>query len=99
MKLAAEEGEAILRVAYFFSGIERKSSIADCLRKDCAKEGFGLEMHEIDNLVGGDAHNLALPKVQGDWIWKIEDGKFGMVIHSPPCGTWSRSNWATDVGP
>ena len=33
-------GMATLRVAYFFSGVERKSSIADCLREDCTKSGM-----------------------------------------------------------
>ena len=83
-KLAPKTGMATLRVAYFFSGIESKSSVTDCLREDCSEGGFGLEMHEVDTLVGGDAHYLALPEVQDDWIRKIEDGMFDMVIHSPP---------------
>ena len=58
-KLEPKTGMATLQFAYFISGIERKSSIADCLREDCSKSGYGLEMYEVDTLVGGDAHHLA----------------------------------------
>ena len=66
--LAPEKGKAKLRVAYSFYGIERKSSIADCLKKDCAAKGFGLEMHEIDTLVGGEAHDPTKPELQDERI-------------------------------
>ena len=97
--LAAKDGCPTLRVAYFFSGVERKSSISNYLREYCQKEGFGLEMHEVDTLVGGENHNLKKKEVQDDWIDRIERGDFDVVIHSPPCGSWSRSNWANDAGP
>ena len=90
--LAAKEGRPTLRVAYFFSGVERKSSISNYLREYCQKEGIGLEMHEVDTLVGGENHNLKKKEVQDEWIDRIERGEFDFVIHSPPCGSWSRSN-------
>ena len=42
--------------------------------KDCTAEGFGLEMHEIYTLVGGEAHGLTKSEVQDEWIRKIEGG-------------------------
>ena len=54
----AQKGQATLRVAYFFSGIARKASIAQSLVEMCKKSGHGLAFIEIDILVGGAAHNL-----------------------------------------
>ena len=51
--VSAQSGKPTLKVAYFYSGIERKASVADWLQKMCQAEGFGLEFHEIDILVGG----------------------------------------------
>ena len=97
--LAAQGNRPTLRVAYFFSGVERKASIAEFLKSLCEKEGYGLELHEIDTLVGGEAHDLMSPEVQDTWIDRIEGGEFDVLFHSPPCGSWSRSNWANDSGP
>ena len=47
-----------LRVAYFFSGVTRKASIADELGKLCERDGFGLQVFEVDVLVGGSEHDL-----------------------------------------
>ena len=52
VRVPARNGQPTLRVAYFFSGVERKASIADYLSELCKAEGFGLEFHEIDTLVG-----------------------------------------------
>ena len=30
---------------------------------------------------------------------RVEQGDFDFVVISPPCGSWSRSNWANDDGP
>ena len=88
-----------MRVAYFFSGTERKASIANNLKAMCEAEGFGLEFHEVDTLVGGEDHDLTDPVIQGKWIQRVEDGEFDILIHSPPCGSWSRANWANNLEP
>ena len=97
--LQARGNLPILRVAYFFSGVERKASIAEFLKTLCKNEGYGLELHEVDTLVGGEAHDLMSAEVQDSWIERVEKGEFDVLIHSPPCGSWSRSNWANDSGP
>ena len=51
--LPPQNGKETLKVAYFFSGIRRKASIAQSLKKMCAEAGIGLEFYEIDILVGG----------------------------------------------
>ena len=56
--LEARPGKATLKMAYFFSGVKRKASIAEHLKRRCAKQGLGLIIVEIDVLVGGDKHDL-----------------------------------------
>ena len=95
----APEGATTLKVAYFFSGVERKGSVANCLAKLCAACGSGLVVEEVDIMVGGNCHNLLDRAAQDEWIARIESGEFDFVLFSPPCGTWSRANWANSLGP
>ena len=88
-----------LRVAYFFSGTSRRASIAESLRSRCESAGVRLVIEEIDILVGGAAHNLLDTEAQDKFLQRIEEGDFDCVILSPPCGTWSRANFANDQGP
>ena len=44
----ALNGRPTLRVAYFFSGIARKASIGNSLKKLCEAQGIGLNFEEID---------------------------------------------------
>ena len=99
VRVEARKGFPTLRVAYFFSGVERKASIAENLKRMCEEEGFGLILHEVDTLVGGEAHDLLKSESQDAWIKRVEDGEFDVLIHSPPCGSWSRANWANNLKP
>ena len=64
----ARKGLPTLRVAYFFSGIERKASIGNSLKALCEAQGYGLAFEEIDTLVGGSKHDLLDKEVQEDYI-------------------------------
>ena len=86
-------------MAYFFSGTKRRASIAESLRTRCEAAGVQLVIEEIDILVGGAAHNLLDKGAQDEFLQRIEEGDFDCVILSPPCGTWSRANFANDRGP
>ena len=97
--LPARTGQRTFTIAYFFSGIKRKASIGNSLRKLCMAHGFGLVVHEVDILVGGSEHDLMDPSAQDTWMGRVEAGEFDCCIYSPPCGTWSRANWANDDGP
>jgi hypothetical protein len=97
--VAARSGHTTLKVAYFFSGIRRKASIAESLKRLCEDSGLGLELSEIDILVGGAAHDLFDEQRQDDFLQRVEAGEFHMSILSPPCGSWSRANWANKAGP
>ena len=73
--------------------------MADELSKLCAKSGMGLVIHEVDVLIGGSEHDLLDKETQEAWLHRLEDGDFDCIMLSPPCGTWSRANWANDDGP
>ena len=95
----APNGRQTLRVAYFFSGIKRKASIANFLKEMRINAKVGLCFHEIDILVGGSEHDLMDKATQEEWLSKLRGGEFDIAIFSPPCGSWSRANWANGDGP
>ena len=97
--IPAPDGAPTLKVAYFFSGVERKGSVANCLAKLCAACGIGLSVEEIDIAVGGSRHDLLDQTAQDEYLARIESGEFDFVLFSPPCGTWSRAQWANQLGP
>ena len=93
------DNKPVLSVAYFFSGVQRKSSVANALAELCRKSGFGLSFYEVDILIAGQEHDLISQESQDDWLRRVESGEFFMIILSPPCGTWSRANYAGGKGP
>ena len=38
-------------------------------------------------------------EIQAGYISDIESGVFDLIILSPPCGSWSRANWANSLPP
>ena len=58
-----------------------------------------MDFFDVDIHVGGSSHNLLDSEVQEDYMSRILEGEFDVVILLPPCGTWSRANWANDDGP
>ena len=94
-----QPGKRTLRMAYFFSGVKRKASIGEHLKRLCRKEGLGLVVHQVDVLVGGSEHDLLDGPSQDRWLARLEDGEFDCIMLSPPCGTWSRANWVNNDGP
>lgn len=93
------DGHPTLRMAYLFSGPQRKSSIAQHLQKLCEAAGFGLEVDEIDILVGGSEHDLLSSDAQEAIMARISAGDYDIVILSPPCSTWSRARFSDKPGP
>ena len=88
-----------MRVVYFFAGVERKASLADFLSQLCKASGQGLQLEEVDIYRKGSDHDLLSKSVQDAYISDIESGLFDYVILSPPCGTWSRANFANSQPP
>ena len=87
------------KVLYLFSGISRKASIAEFLSKRCANDGYGLEFWEVDILIHGKEDDMLDKDSQRFYLEKIESGYFDMQFLSPPCGSWSRANYANDLKP
>ena len=63
------------------------------------QEDYGLKVTEVDILLGGKAHDLMDKDAQNDWIQQVEAGNINMSLLGPPCGSWSRANWANNKGP
>ena len=99
VRVSPREGRRTLKVLYLFSGVERRASIADHLKRLCCADGTGLDFYDVDIHVGGSSHDLLDGDVQEDYIARILAGEFDFVILSPPCGSWSRANWANNDGP
>ena len=95
----AKDGKKTLKMAYFFAGVKRKASVGEELRELCTKEGYGLQIFEVDVLIGGSEHDLLDKSTQEDWLGRLEDCEFDCILVSPPCGSWSRANWANNDGP
>ena len=93
------ENKRTLRVLYLFSGVARRASIAEHLKGLCKKDGMGLAFYDVDIHVGGSAHNLLDDQVQEDYLSRVLEGDYDVVILSPPRGSWSRANWANNDGP
>ena len=91
-KLPPRDGGPTLRVAYLFSGISRKASIASELKTLCTQSGTGLNVEEIDIYNGGSSMDLLDSTIQSQLEARIKDAQFDVVIISPPCSTWSRAN-------
>ena len=92
LRIPPREGGPTLRVAYLFSDISRKASIASELKRLCTQSGAGLYVEEIDIYNGGSAMNLLDANIQSELEARIKDSQFDVVIISPPCSTWSRAN-------
>ena len=99
LRLAPQDGRRSIRVLYLFSGVSRRASIAESLRTLCQRDGNGLEFHDVDIHVGGSAHDLLDKEIQEVYMSNILAGGYDIVILSPPCGSWSRANWANNDGP
>ena len=70
------EGKRTMRVAYFFSGMSRKASIGEELRRLCAKAGLGLVVDTIDIMNGGKAPDLLSKEAQTAWEAMVTGGEY-----------------------
>ena len=89
------DGLPTVRLCYLFSGVSRRSSIANELATLCTNSGFGLHVWEVDILNGGSEHDLLDEDCQRHWMARVESADFDIVVLSPPCGTWSRANYSS----
>ena len=77
---------------YLFAGSQRKSGLAECLRKRKWK------VVELD-IVRSNRHDLTKPQVREALLKRISAGTFTAVVASPPCDTFTRVKFANNRGP
>ena len=80
--VAPKQGMPTLKIAYFFSGASRKSSVMSFVAEFCTKGGFGLEFHEVD-IMNNSKHDLMSENIQEDWIARVESGEFDSLSCLP----------------
>ena len=86
-------GTNFIRCAlYIFAGLKRRSSIGTLLTK------AGWEVCELDIMRSRD-HDLTRPSNRARILEQIDAGKFGLVVSSPPCNTFTRVKFANSFGP
>lgn len=90
-----------MRVLYLFAGVKRRSDMGDALTQ-ALLECFGqrgqnppdLSMEEIDTMRGGMCHNLLDHGISANYLSRISEGCFDVVIVAPPCNTFTRAVFA-----
>ena len=75
-----------------------ESDLAEQIKVRLQGEGLLSEIDAFDLLRGGDSHDLSSIALREQIIEDIEN-KYGIVVFSPPCNTYSRLNWSEDPGP
>ena len=76
----------------------RRPLLTTCLGT-ATPRGSGWSSTKSTRWWGGENHDLTKPEIQDKWIDRVENGDFDIVIHSPPCGSWSRANYANNLPP
>ena len=94
----AEEKGVTIRVLYLFAGESRKTSVASFLKEKAKKEGFHVEIEEID-IMRREEDDFSLQSKQEELLRRIRAKEFDAVICTPPCSTWSRVRAANMRGP
>ena len=82
----ATEGRRTFKVVYFFSGADRKGSVADYLKSLCKAGSYGLEFEEEDIMIGGSDHDLLCTEAQEEYLTKMEEGYWDFALFSPLAG-------------
>ena len=95
---SAGTGRPVVHVCYLFAGKHRESDLPEQIKVRLQGEGLLSEIDAFDLLRSGDSHDLSSIALREQSIEDI-DNKYGIVVSSPPCNTYSRLNWSEDPGP
>ena len=88
-----------LRVLYAYAGKKRKSDIGAFLTKFGYVQKVRVELTELDTLRDPRRHDLRRMDRRRDLLGKVANGKYDVVITSPPCNTFTRVVWANKFAP
>jgi hypothetical protein len=87
---AQQVSQPRLKVVYIFAGHRRRADVREHLEALSKRNGFQLEMHEVDLVRGADQD--VLDSTYWDSLIKfIRDFQPFCVIATPPCSTFSRA--------
>lgn len=87
-----------MRILYLFSGKQRKTSVGSYVKDMAATNKREVEVVEYDMEISPD-HDLMDADLRQRLLGEIREGKFHMLLVTPPCSTWSRVRGANARGP
>jgi hypothetical protein len=89
-----------LKVLYLFAGAPRRADINSFLHASSLAQEFDLNVREVD-IARSESDDLSSAQLWEQLFAEIRDGKYDVIIMSPPCGTWSRVRfqWQLHPGP
>jgi len=80
--LESKPGIATLRMAYFFfSGVKRKASAAEQLKRRCQRPVMGFIVFEIEVLVGRKEHDLLDSRGRFRWPETFQESRPSLAFH------------------
>ena len=85
---------------YLFAGAPRRADINSFLHAISLAQDFDLNVREVD-IERSESDDLSSAQLWEQLLAEIRDGKYDVIIMSPPCGTWSRVRfqWQLHPGP
>ena len=85
---------------YLFAGAPRRADINSFLHAISLAQDFDLNVREVD-IERSESDDLSSAQLWEQLFADIRDGKYDVIIMSPPCGTWSRVRfqWQLHPGP
>ena len=89
-----------MNVLYLFAGAPRRADINSFLHEYSKAQNFSLHVREVD-IERSETDDLSRDQLWDEIFAEIKDGKYDVLIMSPPCGTWSRVRfqWQLHPGP
>ena len=89
-----------MNVLYLFAGAPRRADINSFLHGYSQAQHFTLHVREVD-IERSESDDLSRDQLWEEIFAEIKDGKYDVLIMSPPCGTWSRVRfqWQLHPGP
>ena len=83
-----------------FAGAPRRADINSFLHGYSQAQNFTLHVREVD-IERSESDDLSRDQLWEEIFTEIRDGKYDVLIMSPPCGTWSRVRfqWQLHPGP
>lgn len=96
---AAPAHGKVVRVLYMFPGTDRKAQIRAALLGAVQTLDLEVEVHEADLVHDSDFGGLLNSEARTSYLSDIRDGRWHLLVVSPPCASFSRAVLANTRGP